>query len=182
MKCFKRLCFLSLIGIALGGCLRKEEKENPSSEEPTVYTDSLQNVIGSEQSYKVGQTVYVPVYSEIYFMDDKSKILLGVTLSIHNTDPDSNLVVTKVDYYNSQGKLLTHYLKQPGLLKPLQTKDFVVDLTDREGGTGANFLVEWRSEHQVSEPLIETIMISISNRGVSFVSRGKVVRQLGKPL
>lgn len=175
---------LFLLFLSTLSCLRRDEELAPPKEEvaPSILlADSLETAPQSEQHYKTGQTIYAPVYSEIYFMDDKKKILLGATLSIHNVDPDSNLVLTKVDYYDSKGKLLTHHLKKPGLLKPLQTQDFVVELTEKEGGTGANFLVEWRSAHQVVEPLVETIMISASSsRGVSFVSRGKVVRTFAR--
>jgi len=169
----------------LVACIRKQEDMHHDSVAPTHHLsgafDSLRQVPASEMEFIIGQTIYAPIYSEIYFMNDQSKILLGATLSIHNVDPDSVLVVTKVDYYDSKGKLLKKYLSKPGLLNPMETKDFVVDLMEKEGGTGANFLIEWRSAHKVSEPLVEAIMISASSsRGVSFVSRGKVVRQFGK--
>ncbi len=174
---FKAL-FLLLFGFEVISCRRNGEEKIVKSPDRTVHKDTLQEPAPSELKYKIGQTIYAPVYSEIYFMDDKSKILLGATLSIHNVDPDSSIVLTKVDYFNSKGKLLTHHLKGPKVLRPLQTKEYVVELSEREGGTGANFLVEWRAAHRVTEPLVETIMLSASSsRGVSFVSRGKVVRQ-----
>lgn len=181
---FRTFVFTALLPIVFCSCLRNHDevhKQEAAAHHVPVEFDSLQDVPSSEMNFKLGQTIYAPIYSEIYFMNDQSKILLGATLSIHNVDPDSTIVVTKVDYYDSRGKLLKKYLNKPGLLSPLQTKDFVVDLMEKEGGTGANFLIEWRSAHQVTEPLVEAIMISASSsRGVSFVSRGKVVRQFGK--
>ena len=61
----------------------------------------------------LGQTVYVPVYSHIY-ADSRFKdkpFQLTAILSIRNTDMQNSFTLEKVDYYDSQGKLLSHYLK-----------------------------------------------------------------------
>ncbi|MBT8364361.1 MAG: DUF3124 domain-containing protein, partial [Deltaproteobacteria bacterium] len=46
---------------------------------------------------------------------------------------------------------------------------------DKAGGSGANFIVVWKSESQVNPPIIEGVMIGThSGQGISFVSRGQV--------
>ena len=50
-----------------------------------------------------GQTLYVPGYSHIYSGDQERPVLLAVTVSIRNTDPVRSIVVTAVDYYDSDG-------------------------------------------------------------------------------
>jgi len=73
-----------------------------------------------------GQTVYVPIYSHIYIGDRERPFLFSVTLSIRNTDPDHQITVLSVDYYDSEGKLLKHYLKQPQQLNPMASTRYIV--------------------------------------------------------
>jgi hypothetical protein len=125
-----------------------------------------------------GQTVYVPAYSHIYYGDREQPFLLAVTLSIRNTDPDHPITITAVDYYDSDGKLLKSYLDKEEKLKAMASIRYVVKESDKTGGSGANFIVHWRSEARVSEPVIETVMISTSTQqGISFTSRGQAIKE-----
>ncbi len=125
-----------------------------------------------------GQTVYVPVYSHIYSGNLEKPFDLAVTLSIRNTDPQSPITLTHVEYYDSGGTLLTHYLRAPITLPPLATTRYVIKESDTAGGSGANFIVSWRSRIPVSPALIEAIMISTrSQQGISFTSRGTVISE-----
>jgi len=39
--------------------------------------------------------------------------------------------------------------------------------------------VEWMADTPVSEPLIESVMLNLEgNRGISFLSKGKVIREI----
>ena len=129
-------------------------------------------------SPKVGELLYVPVYSSIYNATVHGKLLLTVTLSVRNTDPDHAIVLRSARYYDTAGKLLREAVPDPRLLPPLATFEHVVDLTDDSGGSGANFLVEWEADTaDVAEPLVETVnMETLSGHGVSFTSRAVVVR------
>ncbi len=123
-----------------------------------------------------GQTVYVPVYSHIYSGDREQPFYLAATLSIRNTDRNYPVALTRVDYYDSEGKFLAHYLKRPVSLGVLATRRFVVHESDRSGGSGAKFIVAWESGKPVTEPLIESVMISTkTQQGISFTSRGQVL-------
>jgi hypothetical protein len=186
MQTYKHSALGLFLWIIAFGCIRDEKQLEQSYPDPIKLSSTealhLQPAPASETNYVVGQTIYAPVYSEIYYQDEKVKILLSATLSIHNTSLDSNIVLAKVNYYDSKGTLLRQYLKEPVLMTPLGNTDFVVEHSEKQGGTGANFIVEWRSAHRVSEPLVETIMISgSSSRGVSFVSRGKVCNEFSVP-
>ncbi len=128
-----------------------------------------------------GQTVYVPVYSHIYFGNKERPFLLTVTLSIRNTDPDNKIVLTAVDYYETQGKLIKHYLDRPIILGPLHSVRYIVPEKEKIGGSGANFMVDWNADRAVSPPIIESIMIGAkSGQGISFTSRGQAVRSRPK--
>lgn len=128
-----------------------------------------------------GEVIYVPVYSSIFYQDVRRTIDLAATLSIHNSDLDRAIKVTRVDYFNLKGQLIRQFLKAPVTLRPMETRNFVIEERDRTGGTGANFVVTWVSEHaDVTSPIVESIMINTaSGQGISFTSRGKVIRTLG---
>ena len=64
-----------------------------------------------------GQTVYVPVYSHIYSGDTERPFLLTAIVSIRNTDPRVSIVLTAVDYYDSEGKLVRKYLEKQTAFK-----------------------------------------------------------------
>jgi hypothetical protein len=122
------------------------------------------------------QMIYVPAYSHIYIGDRETPFLLTVTLSIRNTDPNHQIKITRVDYLESQGKLLKKYLDKIVTLKPLESVRYVVPESDKSGGSGANFMVEWNSDKFVNPPIVESIMIGTqSQQGISFTSRGQVI-------
>lgn len=127
-------------------------------------------------SLSKGQTIYVPAYSHIYSGDREKQFLLTVTLSIRNIDPKHQIKITAVDYYESQGKLLKKYLDKPVTPKPLESLRYIVPQSDKTGGSGANFMVEWKSDKFVNPPIVESIMIGTqSQQGISFTSRGQAI-------
>ena len=128
-----------------------------------------------------GQTVYVPVYSHIYSGDREQPFYLATTLSIRNTDRKHPITLTAVDYYDSQGKFLKHYLEKPLTLDAMATQRYVVSESDKSGGSGAKFIVVWQSDPPVTEPLIESVMISTkTQQGISFTSRGRVLDEVSQ--
>ncbi|PSR18036.1 hypothetical protein C8255_09390 [filamentous cyanobacterium CCP3] len=126
-----------------------------------------------------GQTLYVPVYAEIFDADQDRTFQLTATLSLRNTDRDQPIVITTLDYYNSGGDRVVAYLDQPIQLGPLASTEVVIDRNDVAGGVGANFIVQWQSAAAVSDPVVEAVMISsVSQQGMSFVSPARVVDEL----
>jgi len=123
-----------------------------------------------------GQTIYVPAYSHIYVGDREHPFLLTVTLSLRNVDTKHKVTLTAVNYYDTQGRLLKKYLTQPRILGPLESTRYVVPQQDKSGGSGANFIVEWKSEQMVNPPIVEAVMIgAASQQGISFTSRGQAI-------
>jgi hypothetical protein len=122
-----------------------------------------------------GQMVYVPVYSHIYAKGGKP-FLLEATLSVRNTDPNEDITIASVRYYDTNGNLIRDYLENPMLLKPLTTAEFLVAQKEIEGGSGANFIVEWVSDTKVNQPVIEAVMIGIEGQtSISFVRTGVAI-------
>lgn len=127
-----------------------------------------------------GEIVYVPIYSSVFYQDGKKTLELAATLSVHNVDLQNPITVEKVDYYNTKGELIRKHLDKAVVLKPLETKNFVIEKEDTTGGTGANFLVQWQSPGgTVNSPIIEALMISAgSGQGISFTTAGRVIKKL----
>ena len=125
-----------------------------------------------------GQTVYVPIYSHIYSGVKGRPFELAATLSIRNTDPDEAITIVSVKYYNTEGKLVKDYISQPVKLSALASTRYIITEGDKTGGSGANFMVVWKSDKALNPPIMEGVMIGThSGQGISFVSRGQVIKE-----
>lgn len=173
----RRTAFIGLLWclIAVSGCISEQTKpEQKPGKNPAFNPSAL-----IEEPVN-GQALYIPVYSHIYQRDQMRTFDLTATLSIRNTDRESDIQITKVEYYDSHGKLLRSYIQQPHSLDALSSVAYVIEEKDLAGGVGANFIVEWRSDTLVSAPVSEAVMISTANQqGVSFLSSSVVIESLG---
>jgi len=136
------------------------------------------NLSAEDIKLSSGQTVYVPIYSHIYSGVKGRPFDLAATLSIRNTDPQYPITLVSVKYYDSDGKLVEdHILKKPKQLDALVSARYVITEGDKTGGSGANFIVVWKSHQNVNPPIIEAVMIGThSGQGISFTSRGQVIK------
>lgn len=125
-----------------------------------------------------GQTLYVPVYSNVFSGPKRLPFQLAATLSIRNTDLSTPFTIRTIDYYDSQGKLVRRYLERPISLGPLASTYVHIEEKDSSGGFGANFIVRWNAERAINTPIIECVMIgATSGQGISFVSPGQEIRE-----
>jgi hypothetical protein len=126
----------------------------------------------------MGQSVYISIYSHIYSGIKARPFDLAAILSIRNTDIDQPVTLVAVKYYDTEGKLLKEYLDEPLELKALASTRYIIKENDNAGGSGANFIVKWKSNKKVTPPIIEAVMIGThSGQGISFVSRGQVIEE-----
>jgi hypothetical protein len=177
------------VGIALAttvlmvSCTSPHTEKTALKNSPSAQTTTELEVLTEVRNPVMGETLYVPIYSHIYYAEDRQlKLNLTATLSIRNTDLQQSLVINSVRYYNSDGRQVRRYLEKPVRLNAMATKDFVVPSTDTLGGAGANFIVEWVAKQKNSEPLVEAVMIGTEgNRGFSFVSPARVTKRLTPP-
>ena len=123
-----------------------------------------------------GQTIYVPVYSNVYSGAKKNPLQLAATLSIRSVDPVYALKVTAIDYYDNDGKLVRKFLTFPITLAPFATHHVYIEEKDTKGGFGANFIVRWNSDRVINAPIVECVMIG-SGQGISFISSGQELRE-----
>ncbi len=160
----------------------------PSTDQEYITKENDSNLpllteVPDSVAYITGQVIYVPVYSDIYHFDEKAKLNLSATLSIRNTDLAHTMYVSTIDYYDTKGELIRRYIEAPISLGPLETKNYVVEFRESRGGSGANFIVAWGSDRQMSDPIVEAVMISTaSGLGISFLTEGKVIQTLEKPV
>lgn len=125
-----------------------------------------------------GQTLYVPVYSNIFSAPKKIPFNLATILSIRNTDMSHAITVVTVDYYDTKGKLVRKYCDKPLVLAPLESTEIYIPEDDTAGGTGANFIVRWNSRKEVNAPIVESVMVGMkSGQGISFVSPAQELRE-----
>ncbi|MEW6258951.1 MAG: DUF3124 domain-containing protein [Thermodesulfobacteriota bacterium] len=132
----------------------------------------------TQARHLTSQTLYVPAYSHIYYGDRERPMLLAVTLSVRNTDRLSPIVVESVEYFNSEGKRIREMTQGPLTLSPLSSTRFVIQESDASGGSGACFILRWKSVKPVTEPVVETIMINTQSQlGISFTSQARVLQE-----
>lgn len=125
-----------------------------------------------------GQTVYVPVYSNVFSGPRKLPFQLAATLSIRNTDLAASFRVTSIDYYDTNGRLVRRHLEKPLPVGPLASTYVHIEEKDVSGGFGANFIVRWEADRIINTPVIECVMIgATSGQGISFVSPGQEIRE-----
>ena len=144
-----------------------------------IFAGILNPVVGSAEDIQLsaGQTVYVPIYSHIYSGTRARPFDLVAILSIRNTNLKSSITLVSVKYYNSAGKIVKEYLDEHVNLNALASTRYSIAEDDKTGGSGANFIVNWKSDKPVNPPIIEGVMIGThSGQGISFVSRGQVIK------
>lgn len=123
-------------------------------------------------------TVYVPIYSDIYAGSKYVTFNLTATLSIRNTSLTDSMYVNNIDYYDTNGNLVIEFLDKTLVLRPMQSIEYVIDEDDTTGGTGANFIVNWGAMNNRLKPVIQGVMISTHRQqGISFVTEGVSIRQ-----
>jgi len=167
--------------LALISCASRQVEQQDSSRPAPVREESkvsTERDVKEDGSQILGQTIYVPIYSHIYIRDKSRVINLTATLSIRNTDAQNPIRITSARYYGTNGALVREYVNEPLRLAPMASTDFVVAEDDTSGGAGANFIVEWGASIEVTEPVVEAVMISTaSQQGISFVSTGRVIKR-----
>ena len=129
----------------------------------------------------VSGAFYVPVYSSVSMSQGKLRADFSVTLSVHNASETRPLVLKRIAYFDTAGKLVESYLKAPIALKPFSTVEVFIATSDVRGGTGANFVVDWAATGEIAEPAVEALMVgSVGSGHSAFISQGRPIKVIGK--
>jgi len=134
--------------------------------------------IYAQELLSKGQSIYLPIYSTIYYGDKHHEFNLTVTVSIKNTNQKNSIKIEFVNYFNSSGKLIKKYILSPIHLKSLESHQIFIPESDTSGGMGGNFIVKWSADKKVNPPVVESIMIGTKQQqGISFLSKGIVISE-----
>lgn len=129
-----------------------------------------------KSSVKSTEQIYVPVYSDIYYVDAEHTFSLTATLSIRNTSFSDSIYVFAIDYYNSAGQKVRSFNTETLLVKPMESVEYVVENKDDTGGVGANFVIDWGAKKSVQRPYLQCVMIGTAGQqGISFTTEGIVM-------
>jgi hypothetical protein len=124
---------------------------------------------------------YVPVYSSVSMSQGKLRADFSVTLSVHNASESRPLILKRIAYFDTSGKMVESYLKSPVALKPFSTIEVFIAANDVRGGTGANFVVDWAATAEIAEPTVEALMVGGVGAGhYAFISQGRPIRIVSK--
>lgn len=167
----KSILFLAAMTILLNSC---QSGKAPKTNHHSVFHNSKIDATAFDHTEKV----YIPIYSDIYYVDSKHTLSLTATLSIRNTSFRDSIYVFSIDYYNSHGEKVRRYNDATLLLKPMESVEFVVDDRDDTGGVGANFVVEWGANPGAQRPYFQGVMIGTTGQqGISFTTEGVVIKE-----
>ena len=170
-----RLSCLILLSILATSCIQR----NPNRKTKEVIEEQsvkVNKATGNEARI-VEDEVYVPIYSDIYNKTKNEKILLTATLSIRTTSKNDTLFLQNVDYYDTGGKLVRHYLEHPIYLRPLESIAYVIEEQDNTGGSGANFIVDWYASKPL-KPIFQAVMIGgLAQQAFTFTTDGISVKE-----
>lgn len=167
-----RFCAFLLVIALLGSC---NEGQTPPPLQITDWSSRIAKP-GNEDSLQKG-TTYLSVYSHIYTVTQQRISDLTATISMRNTSITDTLYVFKAEYFDTNGKSVRNYITQPIFIAPMETAEIVIEQKDNAGGSGANFIFDWKIKPSSPEPLFEAIMISTSGQqGLSFTTQGKRIK------
>lgn len=130
----------------------------------------------TSQGRSLGQLLYLPIYSHVWHgeVDGKgqpTKALVSISVSIRNTDPIKSIRIVSAQYYDTDGKRLREYLTSPKTIGPMGTYEIFVPRSDDTGGSGANFVISWKSDTPVSPPIVEGFHANLPvGRSIAFTT------------
>ena len=128
-----------------------------------------------------GQSLYLPVYSHILHGEaggkgDSAKMLVSVMVSIRNTDTVRPMRVTSAAYFDTDGKRIKEYVTAPRTVAPMGTIEIFIPRSDDKGGSGANFVIAWKSDAPVNPPLVEALHANLpAGRSIVFVTGARPI-------
>lgn len=105
-----------------------------------------------------GQTLYLPVYSHIWHGDrvvdgrQPLKNQVSALVSIRNTSMKSQIRVLSARYYSTDGNLLKEFIKKPVSINAMGTFELFIERKESEGGSGANFIIQWDASNLTNPP------------------------------
>jgi len=175
----KKIPVIFLLLVIAVSCNSKKQRNNTAQQNLSDFDPQVYELKDNSVNLVKGQVLYMPIYSNIPHFMDSVVIDMSAFVAFHNTDFYNSVRLLKVQYFDTKGRLVRDFLpNETKVLKPLETADFYVPYQDKSG-TGANFLIEWKADSLVTEPLVESITINTKLQNtVAVLSHGKVIKEI----
>jgi len=168
----KNCVLLLLFSLFINGCAEKTEMSSVNPENWSKRKVSLRQ----KDSLEYGKS-YLSIYSQIYSSSEHKTHNLTAMASLRNTSDKDTIYLLKAEYFDTHGTSLRTYFNHPIYLAPMETAEIIIDEIDEEGGTGSNFIIEWKIPANCPEPLFEGIMNStVGQQGLSFTTQAKRIQ------
>lgn len=137
----------------------------------------LAGLAAGEVKLVKGQTFYVA--SQTSQIAGSHSFDVKPVIFIHNTDQNNPINIVRIDFYNTDGKLVEKYLQQPQKLNANSaTRINVKERLPGEEGSGAHFIIQWQAENKVVAPIVEVWFIgAVGTKGYSFTSQGRIIQE-----
>ncbi len=137
----------------------------------------LAGLAAGEVKLVKGQTFYVPSYTS--HMVGTHSLDVKPVIFLHNIDQNNPINIVRIDFYNTDGKLVEKYLQNPQKLNANSaTRINVKERLAGEEGLGAHFIIQWQAEKKVVAPIVEVWLIgAVGSRGYSFTSQGRIIQE-----
>jgi hypothetical protein len=161
-------CLLIIGLLLIFSCDKKEENKTLLSEN----WSKRSTIIPTKDSLAFGKS-YLSIYSQIYSYSEHKTHDLTAMVSLRNTSDTDTIYISRAEYYDTHGVSIKKYLEKPIFLAPVETIEIIINEQDISGGTGSNFIFEWNTPIDSSEPLFEGVMTStLGQQGLSFTTQG----------
>lgn len=165
----KQIVCLFIVLLSLNSCDSKEREDDFKK----INWSARVATIARADSLEMGKS-YLSIYSQIYSLSQHKKYNLTVMVSLRNTSEKDTIYLYKANYYDTHGELIKTYLKKPIYMLPMETLDIVIEEADVSGGTGSNFIFDWKMPNDCPEPIFEAVMSStVGSQGLSFTTQAK---------
>lgn len=165
--------YLPIIAVAL--FFSCNEKQEMSSINPENWSKRAINLPAND-TLEYGKS-YLSIYSQIYSVSEHRTQNLTSMISIRNTSDLDTIYLLRAEYYDTHGKSVRKYVDFPIFLAPMETTEIIIDEIDISGGTGSNFIFEWKIPKNCPEPLFEGVMSStMGQQGLSFITQAKRIQ------
>lgn len=163
----KQIVFTLSCCLALFSCTEPVELSSVSEENWSKRTID----ISAKDSLEYGKS-YLSIYSAIYSMSEHKTHNLTAMVSLRNISDVDTIYLQRAEYYDTHGTSLRKYFEKTIFLAPLETTEIIIDELDSTGGTGSNFIFEWKIPLGCPKPLFEGVMNStMGQQGLSFTTQ-----------
>jgi len=161
--------FFLILLLILGSCVNSEsdyeEFENENWQKRKVENLNSDSLIHGKS--------YLSIYSQIYSLNQHRLHNLTVAVSLRNISESDTIYILNSNYNNKHGEKVRTYFDFPIYLAPLETVEIIIEESDISGGTGSNFLFDWKIPKNCPEPFFEGVMSStMGQQGLSFTTQG----------